>query len=432
MNVLVLGGGGREHALAWGIAKSSLLDTLLCAPGNAGTGRLGENISLDPCDAAAVLALCRRRGIDLVVIGPEAPLVAGVGDALRSAGVAVFGPGAAGARLEGSKAFCKEFLTSVGVPTARHVTVDSLAQAERAFAELGERVAVKADGLAAGKGVVMAANRTEALDAVRSSIDERAFGAAGARVVLEEWLEGEEASLIAFVDGEEVRPLVPSQDHKRAYDGDEGPNTGGMGAYAPFPRLAGEAVPRAVESCILPLARGLAQRGIDFRGVLYAGLMLTERGPQVLEFNVRFGDPETQAILPLFDGDLLAVLAATARGELAQLPPLRVRSGAALTVVAASAGYPASSDKGREISGLEGDDDRGDVIVFHAGTARRDDGAIVTAGGRVLGVTGLGDTLASARERAYAALADIRFEGMFHRSDIGARSLGAASPGRSS
>jgi len=429
VNVLILGGGGREHALAWAVSRSPALRRLVCAPGNAGTARIAENAALDPSSGADVAAFCRREEIDLVIVGPEAPLVAGVADRLRAEGVAVFGPGAEGARLEGSKVRAKEIMREAGVPTARSATVSTVSEAVKALEWLGERVAVKADGLAAGKGVVMAGSRTEAREAVRAAVEERRFGAAGERVLLEEWLEGEEVSLIALVDGEEVRPLVPSQDHKRAHDGDQGPNTGGMGAYAPYPGLTGAALEQAVSSCVAPVVRTLAHRGVAYRGVLYAGLMLTADGPRVLEYNVRFGDPETQVVLPLVEGDLLEALAACARGELAGSPPLGIRPGAALTVVAAAAGYPGSYRKGDPIEGLAESDDRGNALVFHAGTASGPDGSIVTSGGRVLAVTGLGKTLAEARRAAYGVLGTLHFEGMFHRSDIGARGLAfAAAP----
>ncbi|HMB68514.1 MAG TPA: phosphoribosylamine--glycine ligase [bacterium] len=425
MNVLILGGGGREHALAWAAAKSPALGRLVCAPGNAGTARLGRNVAVDPADAASVIALAREEEIDLVIVGPEAPLVAGVADALRAEGTAVFGPGAAGARLEGSKAFAKEIMRETGVPTARSAVVTGVAEAAKALEWIGPRAVVKADGLAAGKGVLMTGGRDETLKAVRECVEERRFGDAGARVVLEEWLEGEEASLIALVDGAEIRALVPSQDHKRAHDGDRGPNTGGMGAYAPYPGLAGAELDAAVKSCLAPVAEGLLKRGVEFRGVLYAGLMLTADGPKVLEYNVRFGDPETQVVLPMADGDLLEAFAACARGELASAPALPVRPGAALTVVAAADGYPESYAKGMPIRGLEVDDDRGDAVVFHAGTKTAGD-RVVTSGGRVLAVTGLGATLADAKDAAYAALGTIEFEGMFHRNDIGARGLAMA------
>ncbi len=425
MNVLILGGGGREHALAWSISKSASCHRLQVAPGNAGTGRIGENVALDAAGGRDVLSFCRREDVDLVVVGPEAPLVAGVSDALRAEGVPVFGVGAEGARLEGSKVHAKEMMLAAGVPTARSATIRTVEEAEVALDSLGERVAVKADGLAAGKGVVMAGTREEAIEAVRAAVIDRAFGEAGVTVVLEEWLEGDEVSVLALVDGREVRPLTPSQDHKRALDGDRGLNTGGMGAYAPYAGFTGDALADAVETCIVPVVDRLARQGADYRGVIYAGLMRTADGPKVLEYNVRFGDPETQVVLPLFAGDILEAFAACARGELAQAPAFERRPGAALTVVAASAGYPVSSDSGRVIEGLGEDDDRGEAIVFHAGTAVGPDGQIVTAGGRVLAVTGLGSTLAEARDAAYGTLGSIRYEGMFHRTDIGARGLAA-------
>ncbi len=428
MNVLVLGGGGREHALAWGLARSAATKRLVVAPGNAGTARLAENAALDPADGAAVAAFCRLESSALVVGGPETPLVAGVADRLRAEHVAVFGPSGEGARLEGSKAFAKEMMRAAGVPTARHATVRSVAEAAKALDFLGTRVAVKADGLAAGKGVVMAAHAEEALAAVRAAVEARVFGEAGDRVVLEEWIEGEEISVMALVDGEEIRPLAASQDHKRAGDGDAGPNTGGMGAYAPLPQLPAAEAEELASRTLAPIARELARRGILYRGVLYAGVMRTAAGPRVLEYNVRFGDPEAEVLIPLVDGDLLEILGACARGALAGIPAVRARPGAALTVVAAAAGYPGPVEKGAPIEGLEGEDDRGDVLVFHAGPARAPDGRLVTSGGRVLAVTGLGSDLASARSRAYDALRSIRFPGMFHRRDIGARGLAASSP----
>jgi phosphoribosylamine--glycine ligase len=381
-------------------------------------------------DGPGIVRLCRSEEVDLVVVGPEAPLVAGIADRLRAEGFAVLGPGADGARLEGSKAHAKELMHAEGVPTARSATVRSVAEAAKILHMLGEQIVVKADGLAAGTGVAVTASHEEALRAVRACVEERRFGPAGSTVVLEERLEGEEASLIALVDGEEVRPFVSSQDHKRALDGDRGPNTGGMGAYAPYLGLSGAAMEAAAEACIAPVARALVRRGVTYRGVLYAGLMLTGQGPRVLEYNVRFGDPEAQAVLPLVDGDVLEAFAACARGELAGAPGLGIRPGAALTVVAASAGYPGEFAVGRRIEGLEEADDRGNVLVFHAGTRGDPEEGLVTAGGRVVAVTGLGASLAEAREAAYNALRTIRFEGMFHRSDIGARGLAVEAEAR--
>lgn len=431
MNVLLLGGGGREHALAWALAKSPALRRLFVAPGNAGTARVApavSNVAIDPVDSAAVVAFCRAEAIDLVVVGPEGPLVAGVSDVLRATGYPVFGPSSEGARLEGSKAFAKEMMRAAGIPTARHATVRTVAEAAKALDFLGGRVAVKADGLAAGKGVVMAAHRDEALAAVHAAVEARVFGEAGDRVVLEEWLEGEEISVMALVDGTTTRAFPPSQDHKRAGDGDTGPNTGGMGAYAPLPQVSGAEADELVARTIAPMAAELARRGIVYRGVLYAGVMRTAEGPRVLEYNARFGDPETQVLLPLVAGDLLEIFAACARGTLDAVPALAFRAGAALTIVAASAGYPGVARTGDPIEGLDGPDDRGDVFIFHAGTSRNESGRLVTAGGRVFAVTALASDLAAARYRAYDALGTIRFPGLHRRTDIGVRGLAAAPP----
>jgi phosphoribosylamine--glycine ligase len=425
MRVLVLGGGGREHALAWGLRKSSGLERLFVAPGNAGTARIAQNVALAPENAGEVAAFCRREKIDLAVIGPEAPLVAGVADALRRENVLVLGPSLRGAILEGSKSHAKAMMDRAGVPTARHATVRSVAEAAKALAYVGKRVAVKADGLAAGKGVVMAANENEALAAVRAAVEERAFGEAGAAVVLEEWLEGEEVSLMALVDEEATRLFPASQDHKRAFDEDQGPNTGGMGAYAPVPWLSPRELEEMHTRCIVPIARALANDGIVYRGVLYAGIMRTKEGPKVLEYNARFGDPETEALIPLAGSDLLETFAACARGELSRLPAPPAQAKAALTVVAAARGYPGPVEKGVEISGLDPNDDRRNGIIFHAGTKLEGE-RIVTAGGRVLAVTGLGSDLAEARRVAYDLLGTIHFEGMFYRRDIGRKASMAA------
>lgn len=424
MNVLILGSGGREHALAWGISKSSKLRRLIVAPGNAGIARLADVAPLGITDPETVLAFCLKESINLVIVGPEAPLIAGVADHLRAAGMTVFGPSCDGAKLEGSKAYAKEIMRAAGVPTAKFATVRSVAEAAKALAYVGERVAVKADGLAAGKGVVMAANADEALAAVRAAIEERVFGQAGETVVLEEWLQGEEISVLALVDGEEVRAFPLSQDHKRVGDGDTGPNTGGMGAFAPLPGVSPAEAAELVDLCIRPVARELVRRGILFRGVLYAGVMRTANGPAVLEYNVRFGDPETEVLVPLFGEDLLQVLAACARGELASIPPFSPPEEAALTVILAAAGYPGTVRRGDIIEGLDEEDDRGDVLIFHAGTERGTDGRIRTAGGRVLAVTGIGKDLATARSRAYDAIGGIRFPGIHLRSDIGERGRG--------
>jgi phosphoribosylamine--glycine ligase len=413
MRVLVVGSGGREHALAWKIAQSPLLRRLICAPGNPGTADLATNRPLAMEDPAAVTALALEERADLVVIGPELPLSRGVADALRRAGIPVFGPDAAGARLEASKAFAKEVMAGAGVPTASHRTFEDPLAAEAHARALG-RVVVKADGLAQGKGVVVAGSAEEAVQAVREL---SRLGAAGSRLVLEEVLEGDEVSVIALADGERYVLLPPAQDHKRLLDGDLGPNTGGMGAVAPVPRLGPAALAAVGESVIAPVLREMARRGHPFSGALYAGLMLTASGPRVLEFNARFGDPETQVLVLQLDEDLLPLLHACARGALVQRP-LAMAPGASLGVVLASAGYPAQPRTGVPISGL----DRlgGATQVFHAGTAL-ENGRLVTAGGRVLTVCARAPSIAEARAVAYGAISRIRFEGMQLRRDIGVR-----------
>ena len=418
MRVLVLGSGGREHALAWKLAQSPRLSRLVCAPGNPGTALVGENRPVVPERPDAVLALAREVQADLVVVGPEAPLVAGVADALRAAGVAVFGPGAAAARLEGSKAFAKEVMTASGVRTAAGRAFNSAADAE-AWARARGSVVVKADGLAAGKGVIVAHGADEAVEAVRSL---SALGEAGRTLVLEEVLEGEEVSVIALCDGERHVLLPPAQDHKRLLDGDRGPNTGGMGAYCPAPVLDAAALRRVGDEVITPVLRTMARRGSPFRGALYAGLMLTRQGPAVLEFNARFGDPEAQVLALQVGEDLLPWLDACARGGL-EPRPLSVLPGCSVGVVLASAGYPGKPTAAVPISGA--DRIGGSCQVFHAGTALRD-GTLLTAGGRVLTVCARGPSLAEARANAYGAVSRISFEGMQYRRDIGARGLGAA------
>ena len=423
MRVLLVGSGGREHALAWKIARSPQLDELLCAPGNAGMQAEPATrcVDLGAEDIDGLVALARDEEIDLVVVGPEAPLCAGLADALRAAGVAVVGPAAAAARLEGSKVFAKRLMQRCGVPTARFEVFDDAAAA-RAFvrAEPGPWV-VKADGLAAGKGVLPCADAAAAEQAIDRILVERAFGEAGRQVVVESFLEGEEASCIALVAGDTILPLASSQDHKRAYDGDRGPNTGGMGAYSPAPVLDAALEQQVVERVFRPVVDGLAADGIDYRGVLYAGLMIGAGGPQVLEFNVRFGDPETQALLPRLRSDLVPALAAVAGGELAGVT-LDWDPRPAVCVVMASAGYPGAYAKGKPISGLERVSAMDDVVVLHAGT-RADGDRVLTSGGRVLGVCALGDDIAAAVERCYGAVEGIDFEGAHYRRDIAHRAL---------
>jgi len=417
MRILVVGGGGREHALVWTLARFH--KELFCAPGNAGIAELAECVAIEPGDIPRLAEFARKQRIDLTVVGPEAPLVAGLADEFQRQGLAVFGPTRAGAQLEGDKAFAKRLMQELGIPTARFEVFDDVAKARRFLARQPERVVIKAAGLAAGKGVVVAQTRDEAEAALNRFMVEGQLGPAGRSVVIEECLEGEEASIIGLCDGQTVRFLRPSQDHKRLLDNDQGPNTGGMGAYAPAPVVTPDVERRVEEWVFRPLLAGLRDKGIDYRGVIYAGMMLTEQGPYVLEFNCRFGDPETQVILPLLEGDLAELLMACVLGRLAERA-VRCSDEWALCVVAAAEGYPGAYRQGMVISGLEGVGE--EVIVFHAGT-RRVAGQVVTNGGRVLGVTGRGKTLQEARDRAYQALKGISFEGMRFRSDIGVRGL---------
>lgn len=420
MNILLLGSGGREHALAVALAASPRCDELYIAPGNGGTAAVGENVLLDAEDPAAVADFARETGCGLVVIGPEAPLVVGVADAVRAVGIPCFGPGAEGAQVEGSKKFSKELMERAGVPTAAYASFTDEAAALAYVRDQGAPLVVKADGLAAGKGVVVATELSQAEDAVRACFD-GAFGKAGATVVIEEMMTGPECSLLAFTDGETVRPMCASQDHKRALEGDRGPNTGGMGAYAPVPIVTDEEHAAMVDALEKTVAQ-LHAEGIDYRGCLYGGFMLTPAGPKVLEFNARFGDPETQVVIPRLENDLVEVMLAVAEGRLSEVE-LRWSDRWAVTVVLTSAGYPGSYEKGKVITGVEDAEAMDDVTVYHAGTALTDAGELVTSGGRVLDVTALGDTFEAARDRAYAACEKIQFEGKTLRHDIGLRAL---------
>ena len=417
MRILVVGGGGREHALAWKIRQSPLVSRVFCAPGNPGTARVAENVAIAADDVEALARWTADNRIDLVVVGPEAPLVLGLADRLAAAGTPVFGPSAAAAQLEGSKAFPKEVMAAAGIPPAAYGAFESLEPALAHARAAAGRVVVKADGLAAGKGVVVCGDMAEAEAALRSILVDRIHGNAGARVVVEERLTGPEASIIALSDGERVRVLPPAQDHKRISDGDRGPNTGGMGAFSPTPSVDDALISEVERSVLLPTVREMARRGTPFRGALYAGLMLTPDGPRVLEFNARFGDPETQPILMRLPGDLVPALLAAARGDLSGVG-LEVDPRAAVGVVMAAEGYPGKVTVGDVIEGADGPFPPG-VQVFHAGTKAGPDGRTVTSGGRVLTVCALGADRADAASRAYQALTSVRFRGAQYRRDIG-------------
>jgi len=424
MKVLILGSGGREHALARACARSPMVDKLIVAPGNPGCAAVAEIRSADLTDHDEIVALCRSEGIDLVVVGPEAPLVAGIADDLSQAGVACFGPSRAAAQLEGSKGFAKDFCREFGIPTADYERFTNCEEAKAYVRAHGAPIVVKADGLAAGKGVVVAATIEEAERAIDALMEP-----AGSEVVVEECLEGEEASFFALCDGVGATPFASAQDHKRVGEGDTGPNTGGMGAYSPPPVMTLEMSDRVMREIVLPTVKGMVERGTPFRGVLFAGLMIGKDGPKLIEFNVRFGDPETEAILERLTDDLAPLLEACARGTLPDAPP-RFRPDAALTVVMAARGYPGEPLRGTRISGLEKAEEVPGVAVLQAGTRRAGD-AIVADGGRVLAVTALGSTVADAQERAYAAVDRIVWPEGFCRRDIGwravARERGAAS-----
>jgi phosphoribosylamine--glycine ligase len=422
VRVLVVGGGGREHALAWTLARDPAVDALFAAPGNAGIEEVARCVPVDATDVDGIVALVEVESIDLTVVGPEAPLVAGLVDALEARGRRAFGPTAAGARIEGSKAWAKELLLRHGIPTGRAEITDDVTRAVMLLDAFEPPYVIKADGLAAGKGVVVTADRQEAIEAVESMLVDRAFGPAGDRVLIEEHLEGREVSVLALTDGEAVLPLEPAQDFKRALDGDRGPNTGGMGAYSPVPAVDDAIARRITAEILQPTIAAMAAEGVRYRGVLYAGLMLTADGPKVLEFNARFGDPEAQAVLPRLDSDLAEALLACVEGRLGEVK-VAWSPESCVTVVLASGGYPGPYETGLPIDGLgaAGKSDR--VVVFHAGTARRD-GRVVTAGGRVLAMSALGTDLADARARAYRAASLVSFEGAHRRNDIAMEAAG--------
>ena len=420
MKVLLVGGGGREHALAWKLAQSPLLTRLIAAPGNPGIGRHAECIPVKDVAIDEQVALARREHVDLVVIGPELPLSLGLADRLAESGIAVFGPSQAAARIESSKAFAKDLMARYGIPTARFESFQDAEAARRFCRALGAPLVVKTDGLAAGKGAIVCRTLEEADGAIRLCLEERGFGAAGGTVVIEEFMEGEEASFFVLTDGVSALPLESAQDHKTIFDDDRGPNTGGMGAYSPAPVVDEPMSRRVMEEIVTPTIAAMAKEGAPYTGVLYVGLMVNRRGPRVVEFNCRFGDPECQAIVPRLDEDILPLFDSVARGR--PLPTrLRWRADCSVCVVMASHGYPATARMGDEITGLDAEGSLpAGVSVFHAGTARRD-GRLVTAGGRVLGVQALGPDIRAAIAKAYAGVERIRFAGMQFRHDIGRR-----------
>ncbi|MFB8279771.1 phosphoribosylamine--glycine ligase [Nocardia colli] len=413
MRVLVIGSGAREHALVLALRRDPAVSAIVAAPGNAGIAQHATTRPVDPCSAEAVVALATEAAADLVVIGPEVPLVLGVADAVRAAGFACFGPSAAAARIEGSKAFAKDVMAAAGVRTAHSEIVDTPADLDAALSRFGPTWVVKDDGLAAGKGVVVTADRSAARDHGAELLEQ------GHPVLLESFLDGPEVSLFCLVDGETVVPLLPAQDHKRVGDGDTGPNTGGMGAYTPLPWLSDEAVTAIVEDVVKPVAAELVRRDCAFSGLLYAGLAMGAAGPAVVEFNCRFGDPETQAVLALLESPLAELLNATATGTLAEVDPPRWRDGSAITVVIAAENYPASPRIGGVTTGVGDGAVDDSAAVLHAGTALREDGALVSAGGRVLNVVGVGADLAEARTNAYARIPSIKLPGSHYRTDIG-------------
>jgi phosphoribosylamine--glycine ligase len=429
MKILVIGSGGREHALVWKIAQSKLVDKIFCAPGNGGISQQAECIDIKAEDIAGLLDFAKKEKIDLTVVGPETPLALGIVDEFDNYKIRIFGPNKKASQLEASKVFAKELMAKYNVPTADFKIFDNADEANKYIEKIGAPCVVKADGLAQGKGVIVSKTIDEAKEAVKSIMQDRIFGESGNKIIIEDCLEGEEASIIVITDSKEVISLVSSQDHKRIFDGDKGPNTGGMGAYSPAPVVNAQLFKEILEKIIYRTIDGLAKEGIDYRGVLYAGIMITKDGPKTLEFNVRFGDPETQAILPRLKSDLLEVILAASEQKLSRLRSLDWDNRACVCVVCASGGYPGNYEKGKEIFGLEEAAKTKDVVVFHAGTKRLQapDSTLkaITNGGRVLGVTGLGNNIKEAINRTYQGVEKIHFEGMHYRRDIGKRAVKA-------
>jgi len=421
VKVLVVGSGGREHALVWKIAQSKKVDKIFCAPGNGGIKEIAELIDIKADDVDGLLRFAKENKIELTIAGPEAPLVKGIVDGFQAEGLKIFGPTKDLAALEGSKVFAKETMRKFGVPTADFEVFSDAARAREYLREIGVPIVVKADGLAAGKGVIVAQSVEEADEAIDDILIKKIFGAAGDRLILEGCLEGEEASILVFSDGKNIVPLVSSQDHKRIFDNDKGPNTGGMGAYSPAPVVSGKLFDEIIDKVFRPIINGLAKEGKSYKGVLYGGLMITKKGPMLLEFNVRFGDPEIQAIIPRLKSDLVEVIEACIDGTLNKIR-LQWDKRACLCVVAASKGYPGSYKNHKEIKGLPDASKIKDVVVFHAGTTS-ENGSIFTNGGRVLGVTGLGKDISLAKDTVYKAIGKIKFDGIYYRNDIGYRAI---------
>lgn len=417
---MVVGGGGREHAIVWALKKSEKVKEIFCAPGNAGIAQLAECVPISVMEFDELISFAKDAYIDLVIVGPDDPLAAGLVDAFEAAGIPAYGPSKAAAEIEGSKIFMKDLLKKYNIPTAAYETFTDYESALSYLREQTAPIVIKADGLAAGKGVTVALTMEEAEKALREAMVDKVFGDAGNQIVIEEFLQGQEMSILAFVDGETVRAMVPAQDHKPIFDGDKGPNTGGMGTYTPLPHIDPAIVQQSIDTIIIPTAKAMVSEGRPFRGVLFAGLMITKDGPKTIEFNARFGDPETQVVLPRLETDLVDIVLASLNGRLDQLD-IQWSDEAAVCVIVASEGYPGSYPKGKVISGLEAAEAQG-ALIFHAGTAKQDD-QIVTSGGRVLGIVGRGRDIAEARNRAYEAVAVIDFEGKQNRTDIAAKAL---------
>ncbi len=421
MKVLVIGSGGREATLVWKIAQSEKVEKIYAAPGNGGISQFAECIEIQAHELANLAEFALQNAVDLTIVGPENPLADGIVDLFEAKGLRIFGPTRSAAELESSKVFAKNFMTKYNIPSATYKVFTDPAEASEYLREIGPPVVVKADGLAAGKGVILCTELESALDAVAKIGVERAFGDAGNKIIVEEFLEGEEASILAFTDGEAVIPMVSSQDHKRAYDGDQGPNTGGMGAYSPAPVVTDEMNEKVLNEILIPTVKGMAAEGRKYKGVLYAGLMITNSGPKVLEFNCRFGDPELQVVLPRLRSDVVEPINAVVNGHLNEIT-LEWDPKAAVCVVMASEGYPGNYEKGKLITGLDKLAQMQDIIAFHAGT-KRDDDSFITSGGRVLGVTAFGDNIEAAIRHVYRSIDTINFENAFYRKDIGHRAL---------